>query len=619
MTAFARRAARAALLVFILASVIAASTNSTAFAATKSAKPKKPTFDDRALLVDQTARYLVIPPGKAVTVWFDFKNTGTSTWTREDPHPVSINTDNPMNRKSKFGVPQWRATWRPARLLQKTAKPGETGRFKFVLKADKKQKAGTWRESFTLVRDKDTRIPGGRVEFIIVVGQTPDLSVIYHAKPVTPALSFWVRPGERVYQPVSYKNDGRASWRNEGWGVTTFNHVASENVLAATSVAIRLSEPIPGAVSAYTKRDEKTTVFLDYTAPTEPGTYLETYNLVGPYGAVAGSEMTLLVTVSSEPKPPLDAEPVVRVGIYAPVRPVVVTANGAFEARNAATGEVIAALAAEEQTTTTYDPATALFTVALPAGPVTVAGPVRYVPLAAETIMEAKSYNNKRNTTIDGVATTVNDNKFRGIIEVNYATATSKLWVINELPIEQYLKGLGETSSKSPVEFAKALITAARTYAMFHTFYQAKHRAENYYVNSSTDQIYRGYNYEIQTPNITQAVTETRGMTITHPSMVDEKNKIGAIVAAYSSCTDGRTRSYEERWGGPPDQYPYLLSVPDPIGICTNPVWLAGEGGNHMVGMSASGALNTIVQQGLQYDAVLKYYYTGVSVVRAYL
>jgi len=154
---------------------------------------------------------------------------------------------------------------------------------------------------------------------------------------------------------------------------------------------------------------------------------------------------------------------------------------------------------------------------------------------------------------------------------------------------------------------------------MFHYFYGAKHRSENYHINSSTDQIYRGYNYEIQTPNITQAVAETRGMAVTHPSMIDEKNIVGVIVAAYSSCTDGRTRSYYERWGGPPDQYPYLVSVPDPTGICTNPTWLAGGGGNHMVGMSAVGALNTIVQQNLTYDTVLKYYYSGVSVIKAYL
>ncbi|MFH0829527.1 MAG: SpoIID/LytB domain-containing protein [Candidatus Kerfeldbacteria bacterium] len=588
-----------------------------ALAATQKAV-KKPTFDDKALLMNQTARYIVLPPNKAVTVWFDFKNTGTSTWTNQDPHPVSLNTDNPFNkRKSKFEVPQWRASWRPARLQQKKVKPGEIGRFKFVLKAPKKN-PGIWRESFALVRDKDTRIPGGKVEFIVVVGVKPDLDVIYHAKPMNPTLSYWVRPGERIYQPVYYKNDGRASWRNEGWGVTTITHVTSETILSATSVETETSL-VPGAIEKPTMRNEKATAILDFIAAAIPGTYLETFALNGPYGTIAGSTVNVMVTVSNEPKPPLDAEPIVRVGIYAPVRPVVVTANGPHEIRNAATNELIVSQAAATESTTTYSATTGLYTVALQPESKTVAAPVRFIPLSADTIMEVRSYNNKRNTTIDGIATTVNDNKFRGVIEVNYASATSKLWVINELPVEQYIKGLGETGSKSPIEFAKALITSARTYALFHTFYQAKHRAENYYINSSTDQIYRGYNYEIQTPNITQAANETRGIVITHPSMIDEKNITGVIVAAYSSCTDGRTRSYEERWGGPPDKYPYLLSVPDPNGICTNPVWLAGEGGNHMVGMSAVGALNTIVQQGLTYDAILKYYYTGVSLIKAYL
>lgn len=587
-----------------------------ALAATKTTK--KGTFDDKALLMNQTARYIVLPPGKAVTVWFDFKNIGTSTWTNQDPHPVSLDTDNPLNkRKSKFEVPQWRASWRPARLLQKTVKPGEIGRFKFVLKAPKKN-PGIWRESFALVRDKDTRIPGGKVEFIVVVGVKPDLDVIYHAKPITPTLSYWVAPGERIYQPVYIKNDGRASWRNEGWGVTTISHIATETVLSATSVDAGVSLT-PGAIQNTTARNEKVTAFLDFIAPATAGTYFETFVLNGPYGTITGSTINVTVTVSNEPKPPLDAEPSVRVGVYAPVRPVVITANGLHEIRNATTNEVIVSQAATAESTTTYDAATGLYTVALTTESKTVAAPVRFVPLSADTIMEVKSYNNKRNTTINGVATTVNDNKFRGVIEVNYASATSKLWVINELPVEQYLKGLGETGSKSPVEFAKSLITAARTYALFHTFYQAKHRAENYYINSSTDQVYRGYNYEIQTPNITQAVTETRGIVVTHPSMVDEKNITGVIVAAYSSCTDGRTRSYYERWGGDPGKYPYLLSVPDPNGICTNPTWLAGEGGNHMVGMSAVGALNTIVQQGLTYDTILKYYYTGVSLIKAYL
>jgi peptidoglycan hydrolase-like amidase len=214
-------------------------------------------------------------------------------------------------------------------------------------------------------------------------------------------------------------------------------------------------------------------------------------------------------------------------------------------------------------------------------------------------------------------------NLFRGVLEVRYATATQKLWVINELPIEQYLRGLAETGSTAGSEFVKTLITAARTYALYKVFESTRHENESYQINSTTDQVYKGYAYELKTPNITAGVTDTRGIVVTHASMISEENKIGAIVAAYSSCTDGRTRSYEERWGGPSDQYPYLVSVPDPNGICTTPPYPAsyfqGKSGNHMVGMSAYGALNTINKEGLTYDAILRYYYTGVILIRAYL
>ena len=581
----------------------------------RAATTKAPALVDRALLTGVSNRIVILPPGKAATVWFDFKNIGTSTWTNQDPDPISLNTDNRMFRKSKFEVKQWRASWRPTRLSQKTVKAGETGRVRFGIKAP--NKPGVWRESFALVRGKERRITGGAVELIVVINTETNADAFYKATPKQPQLSFWVKPGAQIYQSISFVNNGKATWRNEGWGTLTLSH-DGPSYMAPASPEIAAS-PVPGAILKPTRQNETATATINMTAPTVPGAHTDTFWLNGPYGPITGSKITASVTVSDEQQPPLAAEPIVRVGIYAPVKPVIVAASAPFEARNATTGEVLATVPVGQTVTTAYDAATSTYKVELPTEVKNIPDAVRFVPLAPDTVMEIKSYSDKRSTTIDDLATIVNDNKFRGTIEVRFAAATSKLWVINELPIEQYLKGLGETGSRSPVEFAKTLITAARSYAMFHYFYGAKHRSENYHINSSTDQIYRGYNYEIQTPNITQAVAETRGMAVTHPSMIDEKNIVGVIVAAYSSCTDGRTRSYYERWGGPPDQYPYLVSVPDPTGICTNPTWLAGGGGNHMVGMSAVGALNTIVQQNLTYDTVLKYYYSGVSVIKAYL
>ena len=64
----------------------------------------------------------------------------------------------------------------------------------------------------------------------------------------------------------------------------------------------------------------------------------------------------------------------------------------------------------------------------------------------------------------------LNDNKFRNSLEYRYTPKTDQVWWINELLVDSYLKGLAETSNASPVEFQKALVTAARTYDLYHYY-----------------------------------------------------------------------------------------------------------------------------------------------------
>lgn len=581
-------------------------TASAASASIKSAEQDK----DAALLVKQSDRFLTLPPGKAVTVWFEFQNTGTSTWTKNDPRPIGLNTDDPFRRQSKFETKTWRASWRPARLFQKTVKPGEIGRVRFAVQAPKK--AGIYRERFVLTRDAKSKIPGGGAEFVILVGKERNPELVYKAQVKEKKISLWVKPEQRVYRPVAFRNVGYATWKTQGFGITNLTPVPPTGSVAASATSALTVASTPAVTKSAGIR-ESTTAILDVIAPATSGTYTETFGLYGPYGVISGSTFSVELTVSAEDKPPLEAEPIIRVGVYAPgkmssastlFKPVGVTAIGSYEIRNADTGEVLANLASSEVTTIQYDQKTSLYSLTTPTGASTSSAAIRFVPLAAETIMELKSTSLK------------NFNLFRGTIEVRYAPATKKLWIINELATEPYLRGLAETTSIAPLEFVKTLVTAARTYALYHTFRATKHANENFHINSTTDQVYRGYGYELKTPNITEGVTSTRGMVVTHPSMITEKNRIGVIVAAYSSGTDGRTRSYEEVWGGPPDLFPYLVSVPDPNGIIPNATAIPG---NHMVGMSATGALRTTVNEGLTYDTVLRYYYTGTSVIKAYL
>ncbi|HEU0050899.1 MAG TPA: SpoIID/LytB domain-containing protein, partial [Patescibacteria group bacterium] len=193
-----------------------------------------------------------------------------------------------------------------------------------------------------------------------------------------------------------------------------------------------------------------------------------------------------------------------------------------------------------------------------------------------------------------------NDNTFRGQLELRYTPSTDSVWVINELPIEFYLKGIGETSNSSPYEFQKTLLTAARTYAMYHVQRGTKHADESYTVDATYDQVYRGYGAELRDPNVVAAVDATRGQIVTYNGQL--------AITPYYSRSDGRTRSWTEVWGGGP--YPWLVSVPVP--------WDQGRTlWGHGVGLSATGALG-MANDGHRYDEILKYFYTGIELRLAY-
>jgi len=193
-----------------------------------------------------------------------------------------------------------------------------------------------------------------------------------------------------------------------------------------------------------------------------------------------------------------------------------------------------------------------------------------------------------------------NDNTFRGKLELRYAKATDSVWIINELPIEWYLKGIGETSNSSPQEYQRALLTAARTYAMYHVQRGTKHADENYTVDGKYDQVYRGYGAESRNPNVVAAVEATRGQIVTYQGKL--------ALTPYYSRSDGRTRSWTEVWGGGP--YAWLMSVPVP--------WDNGRTlWGHGVGLSATGALG-MAADGKIYDRILAHFYTGTELRRAY-
>jgi SpoIID/LytB domain protein len=147
----------------------------------------------------------------------------------------------------------------------------------------------------------------------------------------------------------------------------------------------------------------------------------------------------------------------------------------------------------------------------------------------------------------------------------------------------------------------KALTIAYRTYGYWKVQNGTSYEKEGFHVtDTGTSQVYGGYGREDNQPNVVSATKATAGTIVKYGDQI--------AITPYCSGTDGNTRSWKDVWGS--DNYPWCQSVPDPLGIKSNATTLSG---NHMVGMSATGAYNYAKNQGWTYDKILTYYYKGVT------
>jgi stage II sporulation protein D len=126
--------------------------------------------------------------------------------------------------------------------------------------------------------------------------------------------------------------------------------------------------------------------------------------------------------------------------------------------------------------------------------------------------------------------------RFRGVIRlIGKADGTSTVNVVNELPIETYLKGVvpAEVSSAWPVEAVRAQAIAARSYAA----YRLHPESSSYDVYDDTrSQVYLGYLGE--KAGGTSAVTATAGRVV--------RTSTGGIAnTLFSSCAGGWTENNE--------------------------------------------------------------------------
>ncbi len=236
----------------------------------------------------------------------------------------------------------------------------------------------------------------------------------------------------------------------------------------------------------------------------------------------------------------------------------------------------------------------------------------KIVPTSPDGIVEITSFEDH-----PAWKPTLNYNKFRGAIEIVFSDKSNKILAVNELGLEDYLKGVAEAGQDDPAQYQKAIIVAARTYADYYILKGGKRGVDEVYHlnNTSNDQLYKGYVRETIAGAIVDAVNLTRGEIVSYNNQ--------PIVAAYSSgaaeLQSTGTKSACLVWGDKYCQagFEYLAGgVKDPAGTEYN--YSSCTGANHCVGLSGAGTRQFAKTGAKNYQEILKYYYPGTAIQKIY-
>lgn len=550
---------------------------------------------------------LAMEPGEVKEISVTFQNSGSATWYNDGAGYISLYTYAPKYRKSNFDPGTWLGPTQVKRIIEPTVAPGEVASMKFQLHAPLEE--GSYEEVFQLASEDRAWVDGGETRLNINVAEQEEIVVSdsddeqegYGASlEIQSANRVKVKAGASVMITVGFKNTGTKTW-------TSYSMNEMDLALASTSVSFdhpswQGSQLAYGADTVAPGQ----TAYLTFAllAPSTNGTHTAEFQFSAnnvnidnaifelPVEVTGGANAVVSHNDDAVADYRLDEEPVLRVGILTideeTDNEVVITCDDVdFELRDTE-GSLLAELEAGEEVTAYYSAGKYYFDRGR--GAEVSSYGLRFVPVEENAVMTIVNFD-YRETRNGGYAW----NTYRNILELRYNSYKDRTWLINELPIEQYLYGLAETSNISPHEYQKALVTAARTYAYANARYEVSERGEFMHVNAyADDQVYRGYEHEEDSPTIVQAVKDTQGMIVTYDDEL--------AITPYFSRSDGRTRAWSEVWNG---TKAWCKSVEVP--------W--EEGGTlwgHGIGMSALGALY-MAKDGYQWDEILKYFYTDIE------
>lgn len=605
----------------------------------------------RAEVVSMSGSEWQINVDENIFVTLLLKNVGTETWKKDGGPYVSLYAvSENKERTSAFRDQSWIGS-QAARMVETEVKPGQIAKFKVELRGPRAP--GAYREEFVLAAEDTAWISGSRVLLPIVVPLTGEfigaappgqsaaeiLSQAAVARGGTYSALLLLRSIQTVSLPgngrqeitVGFKNQGNAAWNTRGLKIRGVTPALTGKLGSVRDDTWRdLSTPVQ--VLGVTNPGEIGFLTFYVKAPPKKGSYQASFQLYADNQSVEGGVIDIPITVTADgyiepepaPKPiqtsptpstpnntpslnpiPLNGdvsslpnEPMIRAGIFATTddKMIVKARFSPLEVRTGgSSGSVVCTLAVGQTVTIHYVRSSSMYTMS---GDCLGQSSAWYVVHAQDGLSPMEMSDFSRPV---GWLPGANDNTFRANLELRYAPQVDQVWVINELPIEYYLRGIAETSDVSPMQYQRTLLTAARTYAMYHVQRGTKHAARNFIVDATYDQVYRGYGAEARSPTIVAAVEATRGQIVTYDGKL--------AITPYFSRSDGRTRDWTEVWGGGGVAWLKSVSVPHDVG---KTLW------GHGVGMSATGALQMDAKDGATYDQILKHFYTGTELRRAY-
>lgn len=564
-----------------------------------------------------------LAPGEKTVVSVTYQNTGATTWSKDSKSYVSMYTYEPKYRNSVFATAAWIAPDQVTRLPVASVKKSGTVTFKIPVTAP--TKVGTYTEVFQLAAEDTAWIKNSLVKITFVVEKptvrttskgttatpTPVVATESHVarRLIQSAPMEGVVGGQDLVFRVGFKNIGKTTWQTRTIQ-SVVTHFAENSTSTPVSAFAHSSwvDGIRARVSVEGTIAPGQLDLIDFTfrAPARAGHYTAQFQYTVGDSPVDGGLIEIPVTVTTDAPIVSDAvgfggqvqlpsEPRIRVGVSKVEAPLRVRSVMDYNIVDGS-GAVLGTLPANTIATLSYTSSTGVYAIAAPGVAFESQTFLRLEPITPGSYFELVDRK-------DGVTwnKTLNHNTFRDTFELRYSVANKMTWFINELPIEQYVAGVAETSENVPVEFQKALMIAVRTYAYTAMDAGTKHKDRNYDVDATYDQVYKGYAREQYFKKVTAAVNATRGQLVTYNDQ--------AVVTPYYSRSDGRTRDWTEVWGG--KAKPWLVSVKAEYDKGKT-MW------GHGVGMSATDAMLRADREGLTYQQLLQYYYTGTTVQTRY-